>query len=217
MKIDRRQLSEKMEGREIMNHWDEKFDEDEYIYGTEPNEWIKSVFHRKGCAKVALLAEGEGRNAVYMAKLGHDVTAYDYSHVGLDKTRKLAQAAGVTVDTRLVDITEPEALPRGVYDVSINVFGHVPPEGKEEMIKNMVQTVKPGGHIAFELYSNRQIEFQTGGPKDIHMLYDVGDMRRELEKYDVEIMELKEVIVRRKEGRMHQGKSAVIQGYVKKE
>ena len=199
-----------------MNHWDEKFDEEEYIYGKEPNEWIKSVFNKEGHGKVAMLAEGEGRNAVYMAKLGYDVISYDYSRVGLDKTRKLAHSAGVAVTTHLVDITETDALPQGEYDISINIFGHVTSEGQQEMIRNMVGTVKPGGDIVFELYSKRQIEFQTGGPKDIHMLYDVGDLRRELEKYNVEIVTLKEKILLRNEGRMHKGKSAVIQGRIRK-
>ena len=208
--------TEKERGRTHMNHWDEKFDDAEYIYGKEANEWVKSVFDRIGHGKVAMLAEGEGRNGVYMAKLGYDVTAYDYSRVGLDKTRRLAQEAGVAVGTSLVDITEPYALPRGEYDISINVFGHVPTDEKEEMIRNMVQTVKPGGDIVFELYSKRQIEFQTGGPKDIHMLYDVGDLKQELEKHGVKVLSLKEAIVRRNEGRMHQGKSAVIQGRMRK-
>ncbi|MFC3419383.1 class I SAM-dependent methyltransferase [Salinicoccus hispanicus] len=199
-----------------MNHWDEKFDVEEYIYGTEPNAWIKSIFNKKGNMKVALLAEGEGRNAVYMAKLGHDVTAYDLSQVGIDKTGKLAQSEGVAVKTNLQDITESDALPKSEYDISINVFGHVLPEGKREMVRNLAECVKPGGYIVLELYSKRQIEFQTGGPKDIHMMFDAADLRRELEKYHVEVIELKEVIVRRSEGPMHQGKSAVIQGFLKK-
>ncbi|MCG1010518.1 class I SAM-dependent methyltransferase [Salinicoccus sp. ID82-1] len=199
-----------------MNQWDERFDVEEYIYGTEPNVWVKSIFKKKGNFKVALLAEGEGRNAVYMAKLGHDVTAYDFSQSGIDKTHKLAQSEGVDVKTQLQDITIPDALPKSEYDIAINVFGHVPPAGKSEMIRNFAESVKPGGYIVFELYSRRQIEFQTGGPKDIHMLFDAGDMKRELESYGFEAIELKEVIVHRSEGRMHQGKSAVIQGLLKK-
>lgn len=199
-----------------MNHWDEKFKEEEYIYGVKPNEWIRMIFNEQGNSKIALLAEGEGRNAVYLAGLGNQVTTYDYSREGIEKTKRLAASEGVNVDTNLQDITVEKALPLNTYDISINVFGHVPKEGKLNMFSNMVGCVKPGGLIVFELYSKKQLEFQTGGPKNIDMLYEVDEIKEYLKDSSVEVIKLEEIITTRNEGKMHNGKSAVIQGKLKK-
>lgn len=199
-----------------MNHWDEKFKEEEYIYGVKPNEWIRTIFNEQGNSKIALLAEGEGRNAVYLAGLGNQVTTYDYSREGIEKTKRLAASEGVNVDTNLQDITVEKALPLNTYDISINVFGHVPKEGKLNMFSNMVGCVKPGGLIVFELYSKKQLEFQTGGPKNIDMLYEVDEIKEYLKDSSVEVIKLEEIITTRNEGKMHNGKSAVIQGKLKK-
>lgn len=200
----------------FMNHWDEKFNSDEYIYGTEPNEWVKSVFDTTGHSNTALLAEGEGRNAVYLAKLGHQVTTYDSSQEGIRKTEGLAESQGVHVDANLQDITVANALPDEAYDASINIFGHVPAEGKAGMFANLIETVQSGGLIVFELYSKRQLEFKTGGPKDINMLFSIDEIHKFLSGYSVEILHLEETELERHEGIMHKGKCAVIQGKLRK-
>lgn len=200
----------------MSNPWDERFKEEDYIYGVEPNAWVREVFNEEGNLNMALLAEGEGRNAVYLAKLGHEVTTFDYSSEGIEKTKRLAASKGVEVTTNLQDLTIGDALPREAYDVSVNVFGHVPKEGKAAMFSNMINCVKPGGRIIFELYSKRQLEFKTGGPPNPEMLYAVDEIKNYLGEFPVEIIRLEEVITERQEGRMHQGKSAVIQGDIKK-
>lgn len=199
-----------------MNSWDKKFDEAHYIYGTEPNDWLKENIYEKGSLKIALLAEGEGRNAVYLAKLGHEAVTYDYSKVGLDKTIRLAESEDVKIETHLQDLTVTDALPKNFYDIAVNIFGHVLAEGKKNMLENLIDCVKPGGRILFEFYSKRQLEFQTGGPKRSDMLYDLKELEEEFSHYDVEIISLSEKIVERHEGTMHRGRSAVIQGYLKK-
>ncbi|CAM4199987.1 class I SAM-dependent methyltransferase [Lacicoccus alkaliphilus] len=200
----------------MANPWDERFKEEGYIYGVEPNEWVRAVFNEEGNLKMALLAEGEGRNAVYLATLGHEITTFDYSREAIEKTKRLAASKGVEVTANLQDLTTWEALPRETYDVSVNVFGHVPKEGKAAMFSNMIDCVRPGGRIIFEFYSKRQLEFMTGGPPNPDMLYAVDEIKNYLGKFPVEIMNLEEVITERHEGRMHQGKSAVIQGDIKK-
>lgn len=199
-----------------MNHWDEKFKADDYIYGVEPNEWVRSVFKDKGNLKIALLAEGEGRNAVYLASLGHQVTTYDYSKEGIEKTKRLAASKELAVNTNLQDITVKDALPAETYDVGISVFGHVPEEGKETMFFNLINSVKPGGRIVFELYSKRQLEFKTGGPPNINMLFSIDEIKGYLENFSVDIIKLEEIITTRHEGKMHNGQSAVIQGEIRK-
>lgn len=199
-----------------MNHWDEKFKVEDYIYGVEPNEWIRSVFNDKGNLKIALLAEGEGRNAVYLAGLGHDITTYDYSKEGIGKMKRLAASKEVEISANLQDITVKDALPHNCYDVSISVFGHVPEEGKETMFFNLMNSVRPGGLVVFELYSKKQLEFKTGGPPNIDMLYSIDEIKEYLERFSVDIIKLEEIITTRHEGKMHNGKSAVIQGEIKK-
>lgn len=199
-----------------MNHWDEKFQTEEYVYGVEPNEWLQSVLSEQTDKNIALLAEGEGRNAVYLAKIGNNVTTYDFSKEGIEKTKRLAQSVGVAVDTNLQDITVKNALPRETYDISTSIFGHVPKEGKYEMFSNLIRCVKPGGLIVFELYSTKQLEYKTGGPKDITMLYEVDEIKNYLENFSVEIISLEEVVTERNEGKMHHGEASVIQGQVRK-
>jgi len=199
-----------------MNHWDEKFKSVEYIYGVEPNEWVRSVFNDEESLEIALLAEGEGRNAAYLADLGHQVTTYDYSKEGIEKTKLLAVSKGVDINTNLQDITVRDALPFENFDASVNIFGHVPKEGKEIMFSNLVNCVKPGGVIVFELYSKQQLEFKTGGPPNTDMLFSIDEIKGYLEKFSVDIIKLEEIITTRHEGKMHNGKSAVIQGEIRK-
>ncbi|MEK4556243.1 class I SAM-dependent methyltransferase [Jeotgalicoccus sp. FSL K6-3177] len=199
-----------------MNHWDEKFKTDEYVYGVEPNEWLRSVLNEQTDKDIALLAEGEGRNAVYLAKLGNKVTTYDFSKEGIEKTKRLAESEDVDVDTHLQDITVKNVLPRESYDISASIFGHVPESGKYEMFANLIECVKPGGLIIFEFYSVNQLEYKTGGPKDITMLYEVDEIKSYLEDFSLEVISLKEVVTERNEGTAHNGQASVIQGQLKK-
>lgn len=199
-----------------MNHWDEKFKTDEYVYGVEPNEWLRSVLSKQSDKNIVLLAEGEGRNAVYLAKNGNSVTTYDFSKEGIEKTKRLAQSEKVLIDTNLQDITVKNALPHEKYDISASIFGHVPDTGKFEMFANLTESVKPCGLIIFEFYSTKQLKYKTGGPKDITMLYEIDEIKKYLKHFSVEIISLEEVLTERNEGKMHNGQSAVIQGQLRK-
>lgn len=97
-----------------MNHWDEKFDSEEYIYGKEANSFVKDIFKKQtnNNEKILLLAEGEGRNAIYLAKLGYDITTYDMSQVGINKQYQLASEARVDIDANYGDITKPNLAPQ---------------------------------------------------------------------------------------------------------
>lgn len=133
-----------------------------------------------------------------------------------DETQRLAASKGVDIDTNLQDITVKDVLPSEIYDVGISVFVHVSEERKETMFFNLVKSVNPGGIIVFELYSKRQLEFKTGGPPNIDMLISIDEIKNYLEKFSIDIIKLEEIITTRHEGRMHNGKSAVIQGKIRK-
>src|SRR5699024_4562379 len=127
-----------------MNHWDEKIRTDEYVYGVEPNEGVRVALGSERDKSIALLAGGEGRNAVYLGKLGNNITTYDLSKEGIEKTKRLAGSEGVAIDTHLQDITVRDDLPDKVYDISFNIFGHVPKDGKVQKITHITVCVKRG-------------------------------------------------------------------------
>lgn len=196
------------------NKWHERFDTEEYIYGEEPNQFIESEAARfKGCTSIVCFAEGEGRNAVFLAKQGQDVTAWDYADSGLEKTRKLAEKNGVKVETKKVDLLENE-VEAEAFDAAVMVFGHFYGDGQKTVFEKMLKTVKPGGIVMLEVYSKDQIEYGTGGPREVDMLYDPKDILEWSAGHHVVHFFYGERM--REEGRLHTGLAHVIQLILKK-
>lgn len=123
--------------------------------------------------RIIAFAEGEGRNAVYLARAGHEVTTVDYSEKGLAKTQKLAQKHNVHVRTKQMNLLTDD-VPQKEYDAAIMVFGHH--SDQLVVLNKLKQAVKPGGMIMIEVYSKEQIHYRTGGPSDIDMLYEPTDI-----------------------------------------
>ncbi|MET3576640.1 class I SAM-dependent methyltransferase [Bhargavaea ullalensis] len=196
-------------------HWDARFSEEGYAYGTEANEFIKKMsglIPRE--SEVAAFAEGEGRNAVFLARTGHRVTAYDQSAVGLEKTHVLAEENGVQVNTAEMDLIR-ERVPAGSFDASILVFGHVPKNSQAELFSNLAGSVKKGGIVLFEVYSEEQMAYGTGGPGKLDSLYDPADVLSWIRPHKVLHFFYGEA--ERTEGRRHTGIGHVIQGaFIKK-
>ncbi|ARI77868.1 class I SAM-dependent methyltransferase [Halobacillus mangrovi] len=194
--------------------WNESFSDQEYIYGLQVNEFIsqKAGLISAG-SKIACFAEGEGRNAVHFAKSGHEVTAYDQSSVGLEKTLELARQNGVEVNTVEADLTN-DKVEQEQYDAAVMVFGHVPKAGQDFLIHNMIDSVKPGGYVMFEVYSSKQLQYGTGGPKAEEMLYEPGDLLQWIQDHECLHFYYGEAV--RNEGKRHSGLCHVIQGVVRK-
>lgn len=194
--------------------WDTSFSDEDFVYGIRENEFINNVSHKiPASSKVGCFAEGEGRNAVYLAKLNHEVTSYDQSTIGLEKTKKLAEQNSVEIKTVAIDLTK-EKVPNDQYDAAIMVFGHVPKQDQKFFIENMIDSVKPGGYIIFEVYSESQLEYQTGGPKSREMLYDAVEVLSWLKNYKCDHFYYGEA--ERNEGKRHAGLCHVIQAVIKK-
>jgi cyclopropane fatty-acyl-phospholipid synthase-like methyltransferase len=194
--------------------WDKNFDQYEYIYGSEPNAFIKEkAFLLKKRSTTACFAEGEGRNAVYLAGKGHTVTAYDQSFVGLEKAKKLARESGVTIETVTADLTK-EAPPEETYDSAVMVFGHVPRKSQQFLFENMMQSLKPGGLLLVEVYSESQLSYNTGGPPSADLLYDPVEVLQWIRPHFCPYFYCGEVD--RVEGTKHTGTGHVIQAVVKK-
>lgn len=191
-------------------HWDERFNQEEYVYGKEPNAFIQKIGPNLEKGNALAIAEGEGRNAVYLATLGHHVTTWDYSQEGLKKTTQLATEQNVDIQTVCVDLNEAP-WEEEKWDHVICVFGHFDKPLRHQTLKKIEKAVKKGGSFICEVYSTEQLNYQTGGPRDIQMLYEPEEFLTVFKDWNIKHFFLGEV--ERKEGILHEGTSHVIQFY----
>ena len=194
-----------------LSFWDERYSEPEGAYGKEPNEFLREQAHRLGDgARVLCLGEGEGRNAVWLAERGCQVVAVDASSVGLQRTRELAAERGVSVETRLVDLATFEPEP-GAYDAAVCIFVHLRDGAREFMHEQAMRSLRVGGVFLAELFSKRQLSFESGGPKDPRMLYTVEALQSDFASTGMaRVLMLEECEVELREGKYHRGRAAVI-------
>ncbi|MGM0897989.1 MAG: class I SAM-dependent methyltransferase [Bacillota bacterium] len=192
-----------------MTSWHERFQTDEYLYGTEPNEFIKLIHPKLDVTGDALaIAEGEGRNAVYLAEQGMQVTAWDFALSGLEKTERLAKERSVVVSTEAVDLAQAE-WPEESWDEIICVFGHFPKAVQQKTFEGIRRALKPGGYFLMEVYSTEQPKFGTGGPKNEQFLYRPEEVMAAFKGFRLVHFFTGEVEL--SEGTLHNGLSHVIQ------
>ena len=188
--------------------WDERYATDEYLYGTEANAFLTSVIDRIPPGRVLCLAEGEGRNAVWLAEQGRSVTAVDASPVGLDKARQLAAARGVYIDAVVADLAD-YPIPADHWDAIVPIFCHIRPDLRLDLHRRSVRGLRPGGVFVLEAYTPAQLHHRTGGPPHEAMLMTLAGLRQELAGLDfVHAVECEREVV---EGRLHHGLGAVVQ------
>jgi len=188
--------------------WNERYSTAEYVYGTEPNDFLREIFGRIPKGKVLSLGEGEGRNAVFLAGLGCDVLAVDQSPVGLEKARRLAELRGVKINTVVDDLAGYEIVP-GSWDAIISIFCHLPSKLRRAMHRKVVKGLKSGGVFVLEAYTPAQLQFKTGGPTSLDFLAPLSTLKEELPGLDFEkAHELERLVV---EGQFHTGRAAVVQ------
>jgi 2-polyprenyl-3-methyl-5-hydroxy-6-metoxy-1,4-benzoquinol methylase len=189
--------------------WNERFNRPDYLFGTEPNAWLASQRARFEPGRRALaVADGEGRNSVWLARLGLQVTAFDLSHVGVAKARALAQQGGVAVDYHVADCDGWQWKPE-VYDYVVAIFVQfADPAMRARLFANMVRALKPGGCLLLQGYTPRQLDYKTGGPGILEHLYTPALLRQELPS--LRVVELREYEEELAEGARHNGMSALI-------
>jgi len=188
--------------------WDKRFSEPGFAYGTEPNEFLATVADRIPMGRVLSLAEGEGRNAVYLAGLGYKVTAVDASTVGLAKAERLAAERGVAITTVHADLEDFEIEP-GVWQGIVSIFCHLPPVIRAALHERCLRGLVPDGAFVLEGFTPRQLELATGGPKTIELLMELATLRQELQGLRFEIA--REIDRPATEGKYHRGTVAVVQ------
>jgi 2-polyprenyl-3-methyl-5-hydroxy-6-metoxy-1,4-benzoquinol methylase len=192
-----------------MNQWNNRFAAEHYVYGTEPNVFLNEMQKRLQLSgEVLTIAEGEGRNAVFLAEQGMNVTAWDYAESGLTKIKKLAEERGVTVQTELVDLNEARWA-QNQWDEVVCVFGHFPIELRKKTLQGVKGAVKPGGYFITEVYSRYQLPYNSGGPKDVGFLYTPEEFMQTFSDWRIVHFFMGEV--ERHEGEFHNGLSHVIQ------
>ena len=192
-----------------MTDWDERYAEPGWAFGTEPNDFLREQAHRlPPRGRVLCLAEGEGRNAVWLARQGHDVTAVDTAHVGLEKARQLAEDHEVSISTVLADLAEFPLEP-DAWDAVVSIFAHVQVPVRQRVHSALAWTLRPGGVLLLEAYRPQQLERCTGGPPDDARMLDLSRLGAELSALEwLLALELERPVV---EGRYHTGVGSVVQ------
>ncbi|HEX8609250.1 MAG TPA: class I SAM-dependent methyltransferase, partial [Pedobacter sp.] len=185
--------------------WNERYSEQGFAYGTKPNDFLQANIESLTKGKTLCLAEGEGRNAVFLAMHGFDVTAVDLSSVGLEKSRRLADENGVAIKTIVADLSDFE-IEENFWDTIVSIWAHVPAIVRRSLHTKVVAGLKPKGTFLLEAYTPKQVEFGTGGPK-IDMTMSLEMLRQELSPLRFEIS--REIEREVQEGKYHNGHSAV--------
>ena len=190
-------------------NWDERYAGDDYLYGTEPNDFLKSAAARiRPGSRVLCIADGEGRNGVYLAELGHRVTSIDRSRRGLEKAERLASDRGVELRTVQADLGD-HPLGSSDWDCIVSVFFHVPPALRENIDRRVVEALAPGGLLILEGYTPDQLAYSTGGPPTADMMLTMEILESAFG--ELEFLHAKETTRDVIEGTGHRGRSAVVQ------
>lgn len=198
--------------------WNERYKEVGFAFGSEPNAFFKESLMKYKPASILLPAEGEGRNAVFAAQLGWNVTAFDLSDEGRSKAMALAKEKNVTF-IYAVDDGENLTFEQNSFDAIGLIYAHFDPDKKEVLHRKLNHSLKAGGVVIFEAFSKEHLEYRkanptVGGPTDVRALYS----EEEIKKYfnDFEIIYLSTEVITLSEGRYHDGEGSVVRFIGKK-
>jgi 2-polyprenyl-3-methyl-5-hydroxy-6-metoxy-1,4-benzoquinol methylase len=198
--------------------WDDRYSNEEFAYGQEPNNFFKEEIEKLNAGTILFPAEGEGRNAVYAAKLGWTVAAFDISEEGKNKALKLAAANNVSIDYQVGEL-ETLNYQTEQFDAIALIYAHFPAEIKSSIHKTLDKYLRQNGIIIFEAFSKKHLEYlalndKVGGPKDIESLFSIEEIQADFPNY--EITQLEETEIELNEGLFHNGKGSVIRFVGKK-
>ena len=187
--------------------WNQRYSATEFAYGEQPNSFIAEELKKLSPGKILFPAEGEGRNAVYAAKLGFEVTAFDPSSEGKKKAEMLAASEKVNIDSRLMGYENVD-FPRASFDCIVLVFAHMPGSMRNLVHHKLVSCLKPGGKLILEGFSKEQIQKESGGPRSLDFLFSEKELRLDFSEFLSLEIEEREVVL--DEGPYHQGPASVI-------
>jgi SAM-dependent methyltransferase len=191
--------------------WDERYAEDGFAFGTEPNDFLREVADQLPVGRTLCIGDGEGRNGVYLAGLGHRVTTIDLSPVGVLKARRLAAEHGVTIDAHVADLEQYDLGP-GKWDCIVSIFCHLPPDLRHRVHRAIPDALASAGCLVFEAYRKANIGRGVGGPQNADMTVELEELLEDIGlEHRVEILIGREVEREIIEGKYHNGLSATTQ------
>jgi len=196
------------------NFWDERYSSKEYVYGKKPNHFFKEQINKISVpGKILLTGEGEGRNAIYAAKLGWKIDAFDQSSVAKLKALKLARENNVEINYSNVDLAKftPQ---KNYYDCAAIIFVHLAQDFRFDFHTKVINSIKPNGKIFLELFSKNQFGKSSGGPQDLTMLSSLEEIKNDFKQ--LKIVLLKEENIFLDEGKKHNSDASVIRYVGKK-
>ena len=192
--------------------WNGKFSKADYFYGTKANEFLASNINLlKNHKKLLCLGEGEGRNAIFFAKNGFEVSAIDASNLGLEKLKNRAIEEKLDIKTICMDLNDWTVLEK--YDVIVASYLHMFKNEREELFKKIEDSLNSNGYFVGEFFSTKQLSFNSGGPKDLDLLYTIEDFEN---YFNLCKKNITEEIVVLNEGIGHQGEACVVRVVIQK-
>ena len=192
--------------------WNGKFSKADYFYGINPNDFLASNIELlKNHQKLLCLGEGEGRNAIFFAKNGFEVSAIDASNLGLEKLQNRAIEEKLDIKTTCMDLNFWKVLEK--YDVIVASYLHMYKDEREELFKKIEDSLNINAYFIAEFFSTKQLNYNSGGPKDLDLLYSLEDFQNYFNSCKKDI---KEEIVILDEGIGHQGEACVIRVVIQK-
>jgi len=196
----------------MKDKWNERYSKSEFAYGEEPNQYLKEQLEKLAIGNILFPAEGEGRNAVFAAKLGWKVSAFDQSVEGRKKALLLAEKNNVSINYHLGQLQDLPYLNEQLDAIAL-IYAHFPADVKSLYHKSLCQYLRKGGIIIFEAFSKKHLEYvskdeNVGGPKELAMLFSLEEIKKDFENFDV--VELVEKEIELHEGLFHNGVGSVI-------
>lgn len=186
--------------------WDKRYNSGEYIYGILPNTFLVDQLKELKSGKILLPGDGEGRNSVYAAKLGWEAHAFDYSANGKEKALNWAKRNKVEIKYETCSVENFETNEK--FDIVSIIYLHLPKELRSDFHKKIKSFLNINGKVVLECFSKNQINNNSGGPKDLNLLYSIDDIKEDFADYNIVFLEETEVHLN--EGNLHQGMAKVI-------
>jgi SAM-dependent methyltransferase len=187
--------------------WDARYDTDVFVYGKEPNRFFASELGRIPPGKILLPGDGEGRNAVFAARQGWEVDAFDQSQVAMLKALSFATELGVRINYTSCELQE-YPFRKGIYDAVGLIFFHVPPPLRQLLHEQITKALKPGGKLILEAFHTSQLGNSTGGPQSTEMLFTAEILKKDFSSLKQELLEETELDL--DEGPFHRGTVSLV-------
>jgi len=202
--------------------WDLRYSSDEYAYGKEANIWLSeriSQLNPSQNNRALFPADGEGRNAVWAARIGWNSEVFDLSIIGKQKCQRLAEEHAVSVNYEVDDLALRE-FPEQIFDLIACYWFHTPSEIRKVHMPRMLHSLKSGGHFIMEGYHTSQMTMQSGGPKSLDLLFDLDEVLGELIGEDAPKMHIIHTAVTStilNESTLHEGQARVVRFHLQRD